>query len=93
MCEVHPDRQCVWVRAYKRLARQGRSGELAGEFVPPRMWELNDSSSWLNFHLGRDHQSVSCSIANYCGSQNRCLRQDELTAKIAGMEPLKRRQS
>lgn len=91
MCEVHPDRQCVWVRAYKRLARQGRSSELAREFVPPRMWELNDSSSWLNFQLDRDHQSVSCSIANYCGSQNRCVRQDELTAKTASITLLNTR--
>lgn len=73
MCEVHPDRECVWVRAYKRLACKKRSDELAREFVPPRMWELNDTSSWINFHLGRDHQTISCSIAHSCGANNKCL--------------------
>jgi methylenetetrahydrofolate reductase (NADPH) len=29
---------------------------LAKDFVPPRMWELNNTSSWINFHLGKDHQ-------------------------------------
>jgi methylenetetrahydrofolate reductase (NADPH) len=37
------------------------------DFVPPRMWGLNHSSSWLNFHLGRDHQSASSKIAPYYG--------------------------
>jgi methylenetetrahydrofolate reductase (NADPH) len=34
--------------------------------VPPRMWELNDTSSWINFHLGRDHQSASNEIMDFC---------------------------
>ncbi len=29
---------------------------LAQDFVPPRIWELHKTSSWINFHLGRDHQ-------------------------------------
>ncbi|MCG8530898.1 MAG: methylenetetrahydrofolate reductase C-terminal domain-containing protein [Desulfovibrionales bacterium] len=55
-CEVNADRQCVWVRVYKRLDRCGKKESLAKDFVPPRMWELNKTSSWINFHLGRDHQ-------------------------------------
>lgn len=55
-CEVNPDRKCVWVRAYLRYKKQGDTELLSHDFVPPRMWELNKSSSWINFHLGRDHQ-------------------------------------
>ena len=55
-CEVHSDRTCVWVRAYSRLKHCGLSHILARDFVPPRMWELNKTSSWINFHLGKDHQ-------------------------------------
>ena len=25
-------------------------------FIPPRKWELDQTSSWINFHLGKDHQ-------------------------------------
>ncbi|MEE4365285.1 MAG: methylenetetrahydrofolate reductase C-terminal domain-containing protein [Desulfotignum sp.] len=55
-CEVNPDKKCVWVRAYARLDRCKKAHTLAQDFVPPRMWELNKTSSWINFHLGRDHQ-------------------------------------
>jgi methylenetetrahydrofolate reductase (NADPH) len=55
-CEVNPDRECVWVRAYKRLSHVNKADTLAKDFVPPRMWELNNTSSWINFHLGKDHQ-------------------------------------
>jgi methylenetetrahydrofolate reductase (NADPH) len=72
MCEVYPDRPCVYVRAYKRLALIKNTKDMAREFVPPRMWELNQSSAWLNFHLKRDHQTVSCVIARYCAPQDTC---------------------
>ena len=55
-CEVHPDRRCVWVRAYDRLKHCGMGHTLGLDLVPPRMWELNETSSWVNFHLGKDHQ-------------------------------------
>lgn len=74
MCEVYPDRPCVYVRSYKRLALAGKTGNMSREFVPPRMWELNQSSAWLNFHLKRDHQSVSCVIARYCTREGSCPR-------------------
>jgi methylenetetrahydrofolate reductase (NADPH) len=56
-CEVNEDRLCVWVRAYYRMKRYGETDELTGEFVPPRLWDLKDTSSWVNFHLDRDHQA------------------------------------
>jgi methylenetetrahydrofolate reductase (NADPH) len=56
-CEVHEDRLCVWVRAYYRMKKYGETDELTGELVPPRLWDLKDTSSWVNFHLNRDHQA------------------------------------
>jgi methylenetetrahydrofolate reductase (NADPH) len=56
-CEVNEDKLCVWVRAFYRMKRYGETDELTGSFVPPRLWDLKDTSSWINFHLDRDHQS------------------------------------
>lgn len=56
-CEVNEDKLCVWVRAYYRMKKHSETDELAGSFVPPRLWELKDTSSWINFHLDRDHQA------------------------------------
>ena len=55
-CEVNPDKLCIWVRAYRRYKRYGDEEKLSQSFVPPRLWALNRSSSWINFHLNRDHQ-------------------------------------
>lgn len=57
-CEVNTDRLCVWYRAWRRFASSGHAGLMAKGLVPPRMWELDGTSSWLNFHLGRDHQGA-----------------------------------
>lgn len=67
-CEVHPDRDCVWVRAHRRLAFYGRTDEIRRGCVPPRMWELNLTSSWLNYHLGRDHQGGASELVRRCGA-------------------------
>jgi methylenetetrahydrofolate reductase (NADPH) len=77
-CEVYPERPCVWVRVYDRLAAAGRIHEMSGTFVAPRNWELNATSSWLNFHLRRDHQSTACDIAERCTRDGTCrLRTEE----------------
>ena len=65
-CEVYTDRSCVWVRAYGRLKYGGKTDQLSKGCVPPRMWELNRSSSWINFHLGRDHHGASNEIVRKC---------------------------
>jgi len=60
-CEVHKDRLCVWYRAWLRFSYSKEAGRMAEGLIPPRMWELDRTSSWLNFHLGRDHHSLkSC---------------------------------
>jgi methylenetetrahydrofolate reductase (NADPH) len=58
MCEVYPEKQCVWVRAHQRLAYHKETEKMSAKCVPPRRWELNRTNSWLNFHLRRDHQSI-----------------------------------
>ena len=55
-CEVYPDKDCIWVRAYNRLDNAGKQPFFLKDKVPPRNWELNKTSSWINFHLNRDHQ-------------------------------------
>jgi len=57
-CEVHSDRDCVWISVYERLKSVGREHEIGSRCVPPRNWLLDQTSSWLNFYLGRDHHAV-----------------------------------
>jgi methylenetetrahydrofolate reductase (NADPH) len=58
-CEVNTDKLCVWVRAYTRMKRHGETEKLNCRLVPPRSWDLKDTSSWINFHLDRDHQKTA----------------------------------
>ncbi len=57
-CGVYSERMCVWVKAYNRLATEGKGDTIATEIVAPRMWTCDGCASWLNFHLQRDHQSL-----------------------------------
>ena len=61
-CEVYPEKFCLWFLAYERLSTLKKADGLAGDMVPPRMWELNKTSSWINFHLNRDHQRDSSKV-------------------------------
>ncbi len=55
-CEVYPGKQkCVWVRAYDRLRAYREEDKIGAYTIPPCNWELWQTSSWLNFYLGRDH--------------------------------------
>ncbi|MFO7685922.1 MAG: methylenetetrahydrofolate reductase C-terminal domain-containing protein [Desulfobacterales bacterium] len=93
-CEVYPDRPCVWVRVYNRLAAVGRAHEMARTFVAPRNWALNGTSSWLNFHLRRDHQSTGCDIAERCNTEGSCsFRRQSNTATPANATQPALRQS
>jgi 5,10-methylenetetrahydrofolate reductase len=57
-CEVYPgERKCIWVRAYLRLKAQHKEDSIGELIVPPCNWELWQSSSWLNYFMGRDHVS------------------------------------
>jgi len=60
-CEVFPGkRKCMYVRAYDRLKGYGEEESLKGEYIQPRNWELDQSSSWANYFLGRDHAAQKC---------------------------------
>jgi len=55
-CEVYPDeRLCIYVKAYAGLKRYGEEGTLEGGRVPPCNWDFRQTSSWINYYLGRDH--------------------------------------
>ena len=57
-CEVHPGKkQCVYVKAYARLKKYGEEMQLDKAIIPPCNWDLHQSSSWINFYLGKDHTS------------------------------------
>jgi methylenetetrahydrofolate reductase (NADPH) len=57
-CEVYPGKkQCVYVRAYARLKKHGEETQLDDGIVPPCNWDLYQTSSWINFYLGKDHAS------------------------------------
>jgi hypothetical protein len=75
-CEAHPERYCVWYRAWRRWAANGESHRLAEGCVPSRCWELDETASWLNFHLGRDHQGNGDAFARFC--RNRTCRTEGL---------------
>lgn len=57
-CEVHPEVECIYVRAYERLKAVGKEEWLRDMPLITRDWALDHSSSWLNYFLGRDHQHV-----------------------------------
>ena len=55
-CEVYPNEQkCIWVQAYERLKAYSEEAKLGETIIPPCNWDLWQTSSWLNFYLGRDH--------------------------------------
>lgn len=62
-CEVYPnEKRCVWVQAYDRLKAYGQENSLQDYIVPPCNWDLWQTSSWLNFYMGRDHTAKRLGI-------------------------------
>jgi methylenetetrahydrofolate reductase (NADPH) len=60
-CEVFPGkRTCIYVRAYDRLKAYGEEESLRGPYIRPRNWALDETSSWANYFLGRDHRKEPC---------------------------------
>ena len=55
-CEVFPGKKrCIYVRAYNRLKPYGEEESLKESYTPPRNWALDQTTSWANYFLGRDH--------------------------------------
>jgi methylenetetrahydrofolate reductase (NADPH) len=53
-CEANPEKKCVWVRAYNRLA-PSESLDSIREYIAPVNCALSRTSSWGNYFLGKDH--------------------------------------
>jgi methylenetetrahydrofolate reductase (NADPH) len=51
-CEV-VDKPCIWIAVYERAKTTGRLEDLK-VYIPPPHRELRQTSSWINFFLGRD---------------------------------------
>jgi methylenetetrahydrofolate reductase (NADPH) len=57
-CELYPGKKhCVYVRAYARLKKHCEEAQLEEGIIPPCNWDLYQTSSWINYYLGKDHTS------------------------------------
>jgi len=56
-CEVDGYGDCIWVRAYDRLKRQGREEQLLQHAPVVQNQALRGTSAWANLWLGRDHHA------------------------------------
>ncbi len=56
------EKKCIWVRAYERLKHYGEEEQIGERIVPPNDWQRWETSSWLNFYLGRDHTAKRLGI-------------------------------
>jgi methylenetetrahydrofolate reductase (NADPH) len=70
-CEAYPNqRKCIYVLAYERLKAHGADQSLGEELVPPVNYDLNETSSWINFYLGRDHSAPKLKIETVARKKN-----------------------
>jgi len=53
MCEVLPDKPCIWVKVYETAQSANRVDELK-VYIPPRNRSLQGTSSFINLFLERD---------------------------------------
>jgi hypothetical protein len=58
-CEVKPEMECVWVKAYRRSRRLLWPEEIH-DLRPPVDWGLKGGSSWANYLAGRDQIVSGC---------------------------------
>jgi len=58
-CEVYPkERLCFWVRSFHNGASPDCRKFAQNKLLPPKDWALNQSSSWLNYFSGKDHNHI-----------------------------------
>ncbi|MBI5033557.1 MAG: methylenetetrahydrofolate reductase C-terminal domain-containing protein [Chloroflexi bacterium] len=60
-CEVKPEMQCVWVRAYTGSKRFWWAHEFH-DLRPPVDWSIQGSASWVNVLTGRDQIKSGCAV-------------------------------
>jgi hypothetical protein len=58
-CEVYPEMDCVWTRAYVQSQRLIWPHEIH-DLRPPVDWSMQGSSSWINYLTGRDQVKSGC---------------------------------
>ncbi|MFP4530202.1 MAG: methylenetetrahydrofolate reductase C-terminal domain-containing protein [Halodesulfurarchaeum sp.] len=59
-CEVYPEQdECIYVRAYRKLKADGgmekAREKLRETYIPPPDYDLEGTSSWINYYLGKDY--------------------------------------
>lgn len=59
-CEVYPEMDCVWHKAYLQSQRLLWPEEIH-DLRPPVDWSLQGSSSWINYLTQRDQITSGCS--------------------------------
>ena len=64
-CEVDGYRDCIWLRAYERLKREGRERQLLAHAPVLQNQGLRGTSSWANNWLGRDHAAHGANGAGH----------------------------
>ena len=70
-CEEYPNqRKCIYVLAYERLKAHRADQSLGEELVPPVNYALSQTSSWINFYLGRDHSAPKLKIETVARKKN-----------------------
>jgi methylenetetrahydrofolate reductase (NADPH) len=70
-CESYPNqRKCIYVLAYERLKAHGADQSLGEDLVPPVNYDLSETSSWINFYLGRDHSAPKLEIEPVARKKN-----------------------
>jgi methylenetetrahydrofolate reductase (NADPH) len=57
ICELE-DRKCFWMRVVKRWDKEDQLDKLRGVEPVYRNAKLKDSSSWMNYYMGRDHAAA-----------------------------------
>jgi hypothetical protein len=70
-CEAYPNpHKCIYVLAYERLKSHGAERSLGEGLVPPVNYDLNQTSSWIDFYLGRDHSAPKLKIETVARKEN-----------------------
>jgi methylenetetrahydrofolate reductase (NADPH) len=71
-CEVYPGKKkCAYVRAYSRLKSCSKEHYLDHDMIPPWNLNLNQTSSWINLYLGRDHNADKYGIERIDSKNNK----------------------
>lgn len=60
-CEVKPEMDCVWVKAYERSQKTPYKAEFY-RLNPPVDWQLQHMASWVTMPLGRDQITTGTDV-------------------------------